>query len=219
MVRRDLALAERLGVPVHCCHLSTEAAVEAVRAAKARGVRVTAEAAPHHLALADEDLLRTLPGGGADPHRKMNPPLRALRDREAVIGGLSDGTIDCVATDHAPHPADRKRGCGFAEAAFGVIGLENAFAVLHDRLVATGRIPLAVLLERMSAGAARVGRIPAPSLREGSPAAAVLLEPGAEAAVDPGSFASLSRNCPFEGERLRGAVRGLLLGERMAFPL
>jgi dihydroorotase len=185
-----------------------------VRDAKARGVAVTAEAAPHHLALVDEDLLRTLPGGGADPHRKMNPPLRARRDRDALVEALRDGTVDCVATDHAPHPADRKRGCGFAEAAFGVIGLENAFPVLHDRLVATGRIPLPILLRRFSAGAARVARIPAPSLAEGAPAAIAVLDLEARGPLDPSAFASLSRNCPFEGEVLRGSVRGLVLGDR-----
>ena len=214
MVRRDIALAERLGVPVHLCHLSTEGAVRAVREAKARGAPVTAEAAPHHLALTDEDLLRLLPDGSPDAHRKMNPPLRAAADRDAVVGALIDGTVDCVATDHAPHPAARKRGCGFAAAAFGVIGVENAFAVLHDRLVATGRVPLATLLDRMSAGAARVGRIPAPSLREGARAEAVLLDTGPRPPLDPAGFASLSRNCPFEGESLRGGVVGLLLGDR-----
>jgi dihydroorotase len=215
MVRRDIALAERLRLPVHLCHLSTAEAVGAVREARARGVPVTAEAAPHHLALSDEDLLRTLPGGVPDAHFKMNPPLRTLRDREAVIGGLADGTIDCVATDHAPHPASRKRGCGFLEAAFGVIGLENAFPVLHDRLVATGRLPLRTLLDRMSAGPARVLRIPAPTLRDGAPAAVVLLRTASAARVDASRFASLSRNCPFDGESVRGAVAGLLLGDRL----
>jgi len=214
MVRRDLALAERLRTPVHLCHLSTAESVEAVRRAKGRGVPATAEAAPHHLLLLDEDLLRTLPGGEADPHLKMNPPLRAAADREAVVAGLLDGTLDCIATDHAPHPASSKRACGFAAAAFGVIGLENAFAVLHDRLVATGRMPLRVLLERMGAGAARVARVPAPSLAPGSPAAAVVLDLEARVPLRAETFASLSRNCPFDGEVLRGRVAGLLLGDR-----
>jgi len=218
MVRRDLALAERLGVPVHLCHLSTEAAVRAVRDARGRGVAVTAEAAPHHLALGDEDLLRLLPDGRPDPHLKMNPPLRAAADREALIGALLDGTVDCVATDHAPHPPSRKRGCGFAEAAFGVIGLESAFAVLHDRLVVPGRVPLGVLLERMSSGGARVGRIPAPTLREGGRAEAVLLDIGARGTLDPEEFASLSRNCPFAGDALQGRVAGLLLGSVWTTP-
>jgi dihydroorotase len=213
MVRRDIAIAERLGVPVHACHLSAAASVRALRDAKGRGVRVTAEAAPHHLALSDEDLLRTLPGGGADPHLKMNPPLRAREDRDAVIAALADGTVDCVATDHAPHREGRKRGCGFLDAAFGVIGLENAFAVLHDRLVVPGRIPLSALLDRMSAGAARVARIPAPSLRDGEPAALVLLDLEACVPVRAEAFASLSRNCPFDGRSLKGRVAGLLAGD------
>jgi dihydroorotase len=215
MVRRDVALAERLRVPVHVCHLSTAAAVAAVREAKGRGVPVTAEAAPHHLALSDEDLLRTLPGGDPDAHLKMNPPLRALADRDAVVAGLLDGTIDCVATDHAPHPEDRKRGCGFVAAAFGVIGLENAFATLHDRLVVPGRIPLATLLRRMSAGAAAVARLPAPGLADGSPAAVVLLDLEARVPLAGASFASLSRNCPFDGQALQGRVAGLLAGDRL----
>jgi dihydroorotase len=214
MVRRDALLAERLGAPVHLCHVSTAAAVREVRAAKERGAPVTAEAAPHHLALADEDLLRVLPGGGPDAHLKMNPPLRSPADRDEVIAALADGTLDCVATDHAPHPADRKRGCGFLAAAFGVIGLENAFAVLHDRLVVPGRIPLATLLRRMSADAARVARIPAPSLAEGSPAAVAVLDLRGPARIDATAFASLSRNCPFDGEEARGRVVGLLLGDR-----
>ena len=215
MVRRDIVLAERLGVTVHICHLSTAAAVEAVRGAKARGLPVTAEAAPHHLALSDEDLLRTLPDGSPDAHFKMNPPLRALADRDAVVGALLDGTVDCVATDHAPHHASRKRECGFRAAAFGVIGLENAFAVLHERLVATGRIPLGVLLERMGAGAARVARLPAATLVPGQRAALVLLALEGGGPVDGARFASLSRNCPFDGERVRGGVAGLLLGDRL----
>ena len=215
MVRRDLALAERLGVPVHVCHVSTAAAVAAVRDAKARGVAVTAEAAPHHLALTDEDLLRTLPGGEADAHLKMNPPLRAREDRDAVIAALADGTIDCVATDHAPHPAGRKRGCGFAAAAFGVIGLENAFGVLHDRLVVPGRLTLRTLLERMSAGAARAALLPAPSLQDGAPAALVLLDLESRVPVEAAAFASLSRNCPFDGSTVRGRVAGLLAGDRL----
>lgn len=214
MVRRDLLLAERLGAPVHVCHVSTAAAVEAVRRAKERGAPVTAEAAPHHLALSDADLLRTLPDGSPDAHRKMNPPLRSGADREAVLAGLLDGTLDCVATDHAPHPEDRKRGCGFLAAAFGVIGLENAFAVLHDRLVATGRMPLRLLLDRMGPGAARVARIPAPSLAAGSPAAVVVLDLEAHAPLRVDRFASLSRNCPFDGEVLRGRVAGVILGNR-----
>jgi dihydroorotase len=213
MVARDIALAERLGVPVHICHLSTAGAVAAVRAAKGRGVRVTAEAAPHHLVLADEALRRTLPGGLPDPHLKMNPPLRAEADRVAVIAGLADGTIDCVATDHAPHPAARKRGCSFAAAAFGIIGLENAFAVLHDRLVVPGLLPLPVLVERMTAGPRRVAGLPPAGLRPGEEASFVLLDPGAAAPVRGDRFASLARNCPFDGEVLRGRVAALVRGD------
>ncbi|NUN52048.1 MAG: dihydroorotase, partial [Planctomycetaceae bacterium] len=176
---------------------------------------LTAEAAPHHLALSDEDLLRTLPDGSPDAHFKMNPPLRALADRDAVVGALLDGTVDCVATDHAPHHASRKRECGFVKASFGVIGLENAFAVLHDRLVATGRVPLPVLLERMGAGAARVARLPVPTLAPGAPAEVVLLDLRGEFPLEAARFASLSRNCPFDGERVRGRVAGLLLRDRL----
>jgi dihydroorotase len=200
---------------VHLCHVSTAAAARAVREAKGRGVPVTAEAAPHHLALADEDLLRLLPDGRPDARLKMNPPLRAPDDREAVVAALADGTLDCVATDHAPHPEDRKRGCGFETAAFGVIGLESAFAVLHDRLVVAGRLPLRTLLERMSAGAARAALLPAPSLRDGAPAALVLLDLESRRPLRAADFSSLSRNCPFDGRSLQGRVAGLLAGDRL----
>ncbi len=212
LVRRDVALAERLGAPVHLCHVSTAASVEVLRAARARGVPVTAEAAPHHLLLTDEDLLRVLEDGSPDAHLKMNPPLRAPEDRAAVVAALADGTIDCVATDHAPHEAARKRGCGFRAAAFGVIGLENAFPVLHAGLVAAGTMGLATLLSRMGRDAARVARLPAPSLEPGAPAALVLLRMGGESTVDAAAFASLSRNCPFSGRPVLASVAGIVVG-------
>jgi dihydroorotase len=219
MVRRDVALAARLGVPVHICHLSTAAAVEAVRDGKARGVRVTAEAAPHHLVLTDEALLDAWDGEGADPHLKMNPPLRAREDREAVVAALLDGTVDCIATDHAPHHVGKKRGCGFEAAAFGIIGLENAFAALHDSLVVTGKVPLRTLLRRMGPDAARVAGVDGGGLSVGARAALVLLDTEARAQVVAAGFASLSRNCPFDGRVLVGRVAGSVLGDRLArFP-
>jgi len=212
MVLRDLALAERLRAPVHLCHLSAAASVEAVRAAKGRGVPVTAEAAPHHLVLDEGALRRPGPGGGPDPYLKMNPPLRGVEDRRALVAALADGTVDCVGTDHAPHAEPRKRVAGFLGAAFGVIGLENAFAVLHDRLVLPGLLPLTTLLLRMGEGAARAARVPPGSLAEGTRAGLVLLDLEARWRVDAAAFASRSRNCPFDGETLRGRVAGLVLG-------
>jgi dihydroorotase len=215
MVRRDIALAERLRVPVHLCHVSTAAAVTALREARARGVAVTAEAAPHHLVLDDTALRVPAPDGTADAHLKMNPPLRDPSDVDAVVEALADGTIDCVATDHAPHPAERKRGAGFRDAAFGVIGLENAFAVLHRHLVTTGRLSLTTLLQRMGAGGARVGRVAGGALRDGEPAGIVLLRVGEKTRIQGEEFRSLSRNCPFDGKAVDAGVAGSLLGCRL----
>ncbi|MHC4923722.1 MAG: dihydroorotase, partial [Planctomycetota bacterium] len=160
LVRRDIALAERTGLPVHLCHVSTAASVEAVAEARSRGVPVTGEAAPHHLVLSDENLRTPAPDGTPDAHLKMNPPLRDPADRDAVVQALRDGVLDCIATDHAPHDASKKRGAGFVDAAFGVIGLENAFVALYHHLVRPGHLDLMTLLQRMGPGAAAAGGMP-----------------------------------------------------------
>jgi dihydroorotase len=179
-------------------HLSARESVEAVAAAKEAGVRITCEATPHHLVLTDEEV-RSL-----DSRFKMNPPLRAEDDRQAIIEGLRSGIIDCVATDHAPHAAEEKE-VPFEEAAMGVTGLETAFSVLHSELVLSGVLDLSVLVERMSAGATAFDLEP-PSLSPGSEASVVLFDPDAEWEAGADGWESRSDNSCFAGRRLRGRV-------------
>jgi dihydroorotase len=198
MVARDILLAELTGAHVHIAHVSTAGAVRLIRDAKARGVRVTAEVTPHHLVLTD-DAVR-----GYDPNTKMNPPLRTKRDTEALVEALADGTIDCVATDHAPHALSEKEG-EFDRAAFGVVGLETAVAILLDRLVRPGLVPLPTLISRLSRDPARLLNLPGGSLAVGAPADVTILDPARELTVDPARFHSRSRNTPFAGWTLTGA--------------
>ena len=199
MIERDLALAAYEQRPLHIMHVSAASSVTAIRAAKARGIAVTAEVTPHHLCLTDE-AVRSL-----DPNLKMNPPLRTEVDRLALVEGLLDGTLDCIATDHAPH-ARHEKDVPFEEAPFGVTGLETAFAALYTFLVVPGTVGLATLLERMSAGPARALGLPVPRLRVGEPANLVQIDPGAEWEVREDGFRSLSVNSWLLGRTLRGAV-------------
>ncbi len=212
MVARDLILAELTGAHVHIAHLSTAGAVRLVRDAKARGVRVTAEVTPHHLTLTDETVR------AFDPNTKMNPPLRSKRDREALIEALAEGTIDCVATDHAPHALSEKEG-EYDHAAFGVIGLETAVAVLLDRLVRPGLLPLDTLVARLSCDPARLLGVPGGSLSPGSPADVTILDLERERTVDPARFQSRSRNTPFAGWTLRGTPWMTIVGGRTVFSI
>jgi dihydroorotase len=198
-VERDVMLAELTGGKLHIAHISTAAAVDAVRRGKSRGVRVSAEATPHHLLLTDVAVRES----EYDTHTKMNPPLRAEADRLAVLAGLKDGSIDCIATDHAPHTIDDKR-VPFDEAAFGIVGLETAVALCLDRLVGAGQIGLARLVELLSTNPARVLGLPGGSLAAGSPADVTLLDLERKASVDPVRFRSKSRNTPFSGWELKG---------------
>jgi len=211
MVARDILLAELTGAHVHIAHLSTAGAVRLVRDAKARGVRVTAEVTPHHLVLT-EDAVR-----GYDPNTKMNPPLRTKRDVEALVEALADGTIDCIATDHAPHSLAEKEGA-FDDAAFGIVGLETAVALLLDRLVHGGVLPLATLVARLSTDPARLLRLRGGSLGAGAPADVTILDLDAEVDVDPARFRSRSRNTPFAGWTLRGHPWKTIVGGRVVNP-
>lgn len=211
MVERDIALAAYEQRPVHIMHVSAAASVEAVRAAKARGVPVTAEVTPHHLCLTD-DAVRTL-----DANTKMNPPVRSAEDREALVEGLCDGTLDCVATDHAPH-ARHEKDVPFEEAPFGVTGLETAFAALNTHLVRTGAVPLATVLERMSAGPARAFALPMPRIAVGETANLVLLDLDEEWEVHEEAFRSLSANSWLVGETLTGRVLQTVADGRSVFP-
>lgn len=210
MVARDILLAELTGARLHIAHISTAGAVRLVRDAKARGVRVSAEVTPHHLLLTEE-AVRTF-----DPNTRMKPPLRTKRDTEALLEALADGTIDCVATDHAPHATAEKEG-EFDRAANGIVGLETAVSLLLDRLVRPGLLPLATLVSRLSRDPARLLGLPGGTLAPGSPADVTILDLDAQVTVDPRAFRSRSRNTPFAGWTLRGApwktiVAGAVVG-------
>ncbi|MGN6814564.1 MAG: dihydroorotase [Solirubrobacterales bacterium] len=212
LVARDVALAGYEDARIHVQHLSAAESVEIVRAAKAAGVRISAEASPHHLCLTDEEV-RSL-----DPHRfKMNPPLREERDRQALIAGLRDGTIECTATDHAPHQPEEK-DVPFEQAAFGVTGLETAFAALHTDLVLSGVIDLDLLVERM-AGGAEPFDIARPSLEPGSEANVVLCDLGAEWTVGEDGYESRSANSWCAGRTLTGRVLMTVAAGQVAFRL
>jgi dihydroorotase len=205
MVARDIILAELTGAHLHIAHISTAAAVRLVRDAKARGVRVTAEVTPHHLVLTDEAVR------SYDPNCKMAPPLRTKRDVEACLEALADGTIDCVATDHAPHATSEKEG-EFAEAANGIVGLETAVPLLLDRLVRPGVIDLPTLVTRMSTAPARLLNLPGGSLAAGADADITILDLERAWTVEPASFRSRSRNTPFAGQCGVGAPWMVLVG-------
>jgi dihydroorotase len=212
MIARDAALAAYEGARIHVQHLSAAESVEIVRAAKAAGVRISAEASPHHLCLTDE-AVRSL-----DPDRfKMNPPLRAESDRQALIAGLRDGTIECVATDHAPHQAEEKE-VPFEQAAMGVTGLETAFAALHTELVLPGVIGLGLLVERMGGGAAPFG-IERPTLAPGSEANIALCDLAAEWTVGEDGYESRSQNSWCAGRTLTGRVLVTVAAGQIAFRL
>jgi len=208
MVGRDILLSELTGAPVHLAHLSTAGAVRLVRDAKARGIRVTVEVTPHHLLLSEE-AVRSF-----DPNTKMKPPLRTKRDQEALLEALADGTIDAVATDHAPHALTEKEG-EFDRAAFGVVGLETAVAVLLDRLVHPGLLGLATLVARLTAGPARIFGLPGGTLSVGSQADVTILDPERELTIDPARFYSKGRNTPFGGWTVRGAPWMTVVGGRV----
>jgi dihydroorotase len=209
IIARDVLLAEHVGSRLHVCHVSTAGSVEIIRWAKSRGIDVTAEATPHHLLLS-EDLAETY-----DPVFKVNPPLRGRADVEALRAGLADGTIDIVGTDHAPHPAEDKE-CEWAAAAFGMIGLEQALAVVIDTMVRTGLLDWAGIADRMSIAPARIGRRPGHGrpIAAGEPANLVLVDPHARGEVDPARSASRSRNNPYRGLDLPDPVVATFLRGR-----
>ncbi|MER6525997.1 dihydroorotase [Streptomyces sp. NPDC001508] len=201
IIARDVLLAEHVGSRVHICHLSTAGSVEIVRWAKSRGIAVTAEVTPHHLLLTDE-LVRSY-----DPVYKVNPPLRTERDVRALREALADGTIDIVATDHAPHPHEDK-DCEWAAAAMGMVGLETALSVVQETMVDTGLLDWAGVAERMSSAPARIGRATGHGrpVSAGEPANLTLVDTAYRGRVDPAVFASRSRNTPYEGRELPGRV-------------
>jgi dihydroorotase len=209
VIARDVLLTAHVGSRLHVCHVSTAGSVEILRWAKSKGWNVTAEVTPHHLLLTDE-LATTY-----DPAYKVNPPLRAAADVVAVREGLADGTIDAVATDHAPHPGEDKE-CEWAAAAFGMLGLETALSVVQEAVVDTGLLDWAGVADRMSVRPARIGRVAGQGsgLVVGAPAHLVLYDPAATAVVDPTDSASLSRNTPYAGRSLPGRVVATFLAGR-----
>ena len=199
LIARDAALARYEDGRIHIQHLSARESVEAVAAAKASGVRITCEASPHHLTLTDRALLEQL-----DTRLKMNPPLRTEDDRQALIAGLLDGTIDCIATDHAPHAREEKE-VAFEEAPMGTTGLETAFAAVYTELVVPGVLPLALVVDKLSAGAALLG-LELPAIAVGRRADLCLVDLDAEWEVGEHGYESRSENCCFAGRTLRGRV-------------
>jgi dihydroorotase len=196
-IARDLLLAGLTGGRLHIQHVSTRAGVAMIRAAKERGLPVTAEAAPHHFTLTDEAV------DGYRTDAKVNPPLRAPADRDAIVAGVADGTIDVIATDHAPHHYDEKEQA-FEDAPFGIVGLETALGLAITELVETRIIDLPALIMRMSTAPARAFNLPGGTLRAGSIADVTILDPARRWTVDPTTFLSKSRNTPFAGRTLRG---------------
>ena len=213
MVERNLALAELTGSAVHMAHLSTRQALRAMDAAKSRGLAATCEVTPHHFTLTDERL--TAPTS-YDTNLKMNPPLRERADVDAVLQGLRNGTVDVIATDHAPHQQDEK-AVEFDRAPFGIIGLETAIPLALDRLVHRGVVTLRRLVQLMSINPSRILSLPGGSLRPGRPADVTIIAPSAATMIDVARSKSLSRNSPFDGWKLRGAVAVTIVGGRTVF--
>ena len=206
---RDIALAEKSGVQYHICHISAKESIEAVRQGKARGINVTCEVTPHHIALCDMDIKAD------DGKYKMNPPLRGREDREAIFAGLKDGTIDVIATDHAPH-SEEEKGRGLEKSAFGIVGSETAFAVSYTELVRHGIISLEKLIELMSVKpAAIIGR--KALLAEGEPADIAVFDLETEFTVDPAQFLSQGKSTPFEGMKFFGCTELTLCGGNIVY--
>ena len=213
MVERDVSLAELTGGHVHIAHMSARQSLRAVRAGKERGVRVTCEVAPHHFTLTDEAL------DGAikyDTNLKMNPPLREAADRDAMLAGIADGSVDLIATDHAPHHADEKM-LEFDRAPFGIVGLETAVPIVFDRLVHAGKISLARMIELLSVNPAAIFNLPGGSLAEGRPADVTVLAPDLAVTVQAAALKSKSKNTPFDGWQLRGGVVATIVGGRAVY--
>ena len=204
MVERDVALAEATGVRYHVCHVSTKESVEIIRRAKARGVDVTCETAPHYLVLTEDDL-------GEDGRFKMNPPLRTAEDRAALVEGLADGTVDMIATDHAPH-SDEEKSRGLAGSLMGVIGLEYAFPILYTELVLTGKIPFVRLIEAMSYSPRKRFGLPAAEIKQGATAELTVIDLSQEWTVRGRESASKGSATPFEGRTVKGKITTTMSG-------
>ncbi len=215
-IARDILLAEAAGVHYHVCHISTEQSVWLVREAKARGIRVSAEVCPHHLLLTDEDIPAPDANGNVDANYKMNPPLRSERDRQALLEGLKDGTIDIIVTDHAPHTEEEKEK-DVRLAPFGIVGLETAFPLLYTHLVESGMFTLDEIWERMTVKPAELFGLPWGKLEEGIPADLTVIDLEQEKPVDRNQFLSKGKNTPFHGWKLKGWPMMTVCGGRIVW--
>ena len=213
MALRDISLAELTGGAVHIAHMSARQSLDAVRYGKARGARVTCEVTPHHFVLTDEMLGAPVP---YDTNVKMNPPLRDAADRDAMLQGLADGSVDVIATDHAPHHYDEKQ-VEFDHAPFGITGLETALSLCFDRLVHPGIVSMSRLIELLAVNPARILRVPGGSLSAGTPADITILAPDLPVTVSAARMRSKSKNTPFDGWQLRGGVAATIVGGRMVY--
>jgi dihydroorotase len=213
MALRDISLAELTGGTVHIAHMSARQTLDAVRYGKGRRVRVTCEVTPHHFVLTDEMLASPV---AYDTNVKMNPPLREAADRDAMVQGIADGSVDVIATDHAPHHYDEKQ-VEFDNAPFGITGLETAVSLCFDRLVHAGVISVTRLVELLSVNPARILRVAGGSLTQGAPADVSLLAPDLAVTVSAARMRSKSKNTPFDGWRLRGGVAATIVGGRTVY--
>ncbi len=210
MVIRDILLARRTGGHVHLAHMSTHGSVELIRWGKERGINVTAEVCPHHISLTEDRI------GSYDTNAKMNPPLRTAKDVESLREAVKDGTIDMIATDHAPHHYDEKER-EFADAPNGIVGLETALAVSVTSLVATGHIDFRTLIDKMSCAPAKLFGLPGGSLAKGVAADITVFDPGASWQVEPADFLSKGRNTPYAGMTLTGRAVATIVGGRVVY--
>lgn len=213
MVERDISVAELTGGRVHIAHMSARQTLDAVRYGKARGANVTCEVAPHHFILTDERLAAPIP---YDTNTKMNPPLREAADRDAMLQGIVDGSVDVIATDHAPHHYDEKH-VEFDRAPFGITGLETCVPLCFDRLVHPGYVTLSRLVELLSVNPARILRLPGGSITEGAAADLTILAPDLPVTVDAKTMKSKSKNTPFDGWELRGGVAATIVGGKTVY--
>lgn len=209
-IERDLKLVEEIGCAYHVCHISTRESVELIRRAKAKGLPVTCETGPHYLVLCDEDMQE-------DARFKMNPPLRSRADRDALVAGLLDGTIDCIATDHAPHSAEEKAK-GLKDSAMGVVGLETAFPMLYTYLVKTGKVSLDIIFDRLITRPRKIFGFPGGEIAEGQPADVTVLSLDTPAAaVNPDTFVTKGRATPFTGMTAEATVDLTICGGKIVY--
>ena len=208
-VERDIRLVRETGCRYHVCHISTKESVALIRAAKAEGLPVTCETGPHYLVMCDEDLL--------DEGRfKMNPPIRSAEDRDALVAGLLDGTVDCIATDHAPHSAEEKSR-GLRGSLNGIVGLETAFPILYTNLVETGIVPLETVLNALCVNPRKIFSLPGGSIEEGAPADLTVLDLNRPHVINSQTFRSLGRATPFDGWGVSAAVAMTICGGEIAY--